>query len=196
MMFPASLSNSLAVSQEHQEGGNNAKLVKKLGRMLDGLNRNMFYAFFPICTGSHFCLVYVHFPHCVWRFYNPLSGRSQLYPHHRKAADKFTQFMNVVMAGKLGWFGLLDWKMTQIAKAPWQQNLKDCGIFIMMYVAHLASNVNPPEFDQSTITRLWRPVIASTLIRGVINSEFDDDSGQGTKDAVTVAGFLRLPDKE
>ena len=164
--------------------------------MLDGLNRNMFYAFFPIRTGSHFCLVYVHFPHCVWRFYNPLSGRSQLYLHHRKAADKFMQFMNVVMAGKLGWFGLLDWKMTQISKAPCQQNSKDCGIFIMMYVAHLASNVNPPEFDQLKITRFWRPIIAATMIRGVIHSEFDDDSNTDKKDAVIVAGFMRLPDKD
>ena len=164
--------------------------------MLKGLNRNMFYAFFPIRTGSHFCLVYVHFPVGVWRFYNPLSGKPQLYPHHRVAAEKFTNFMNIVMAHTLGLIRCIDWKMTQIAKAPCQENSKDCGIFIMMYVAHLASNVNPPEFDQSSITRKWRPIIAASMIRGVIDSEFDDDPIRKQNQAVTIAGFLRMSDED
>lgn len=166
----------------------NKQLIDKLvNSLLKGIDRKMTYAFFPIHISTHYCLLILHFPTLRWRFYNPLTGHPATHPHHKLAADRVVACLGKILSTHFKMKGADGWFMSQIRDAPFQRNSADCGIYVMMYAAQLASGVVKPVFDQTAITMLYRPMIAAVLLRGSIEREFDDVAAEGLQDIALAA---------
>ncbi|RWR76652.1 serine/threonine-protein phosphatase 7 long form [Cinnamomum micranthum f. kanehirae] len=88
---------------------------------------------FPIVRNGHFFLIVGFVDRGRFEYYNSIMGRDG----DRQLAEEFTIFLKSCFMG-LGWDDPSSWPLEDAENCPQQENINDCGIFVMAFAEHAA----------------------------------------------------------
>ncbi|XXG69201.1 hypothetical protein AAC387_Pa06g2129 [Persea americana] len=88
---------------------------------------------FPIVRNQHFLLIIGYVDRGRFEYYNSIMGRDG----DRQFAQEFVVFLKSCFMG-LGWDDPSSWPLEDAENCPQQENINDCGIFVMAYAEHAA----------------------------------------------------------